>query len=161
MTFQRFIIFILLFNITAFGLYAQEYTDAMTPEHKQWLRDKFAKQHQAIIPKVAVADMFYGCNLERNTEPTHMPIGMLVNDVDKTLLAEKLIACLGEENIRSDTALKFGLKGCYRDLLSDLSEQDLADKMELVTGAIDKLSQEERKLSFTKCVTEQAIKYLK
>lgn len=133
----------------------------MTPEHKQWLRDKFSKQHQQIIPKVAVADMFYGCNLARNTEPTHMPIAMLINDIDKTILAEKLMACLGEDTIQSDAALNFGLKGCYLDLLSDLPEQELAKKMELVAGAIKKLSQEERKQGFTKCVTEQAIKYLK
>ncbi len=158
---QCLVVLAFLSNFLVVYANAQEHTNTMTSEHKQWLRDKFSKQHQEIIPKVAVADIFYGCNMERKTEPTHMPIEMLVNKLDKTVLAEKLTSCLGEETIQSDTALKFGLTSCYRDLLSDLPEQELVEKMELVNGAISKLSQEERKKSFTKCVTEQAIKYLK
>lgn len=144
-----------------FSLSAQEHTNDMTAEHKQWLRDKFSRQHQEITPKVAVADMFYGCNLARKSQPTHMPIDMLINKVDKATLAEQLTNCLGEQNLQSEEALNFGLIGCYTDQLSLLPEQEQAQKMQLVRRAIASLSRQERQKSFTKCVTEQAIKYLK
>ncbi len=160
MPFMRFFSYLFIVSISSFSCFAQEHTSAMTSEHKKWLRDKFSVQHQNIIPKVAVADMFYGCNLVRKTDPTHMPLAMLITKIDKTALAEKLTSCLGEQNIQSEDALNFGLVGCYTDQLSNLPEQEMHQKMQLVHRAINKLSREERQKSFTKCVTEQAIKYL-
>ena len=161
MSFIPKITFGLFIYAMVFNAISQEHTNPITPEHKKWLKDKFSIQHQQIMPKVAVADMFYGCNLSRNTEPTHVPLKMLIEKIDKNSLAQKLSTCLGEQTLQSDEALNFGLIGCYSDHFSALSEQDRKEKLELVHGAITRLSKEERQKSFTKCVTEQAIKYLK
>ncbi|MFD2165454.1 hypothetical protein ACFSJY_04180 [Thalassotalea euphylliae] len=134
--------------------------ETMTEEHKRWLKEKFAAKHQALIPKVAVADMFYGCNTVRKTDPVPYQVPDIIRKMDKNLLAEKLKLCLGEETPQSDNALNFGLVGCFNDQLSELSDKERMEKMELVESAILRLSREQRQQSFTKCVTEQAIRYL-
>lgn len=157
-----FVLLCSLFTFSvSFPMTAQEQSSGMTPDHEQWLKNKFSAQHQEIIPKVAVADMFYGCNLARKTEPTNMPFDMLINKVSKPELAEKLDRCLDQDKLNSEQALNFGLIGCYTDIMYALPEQDRKEKMVLVKRAINKLSRAERQKSFTKCVTEQAIKYLK
>ncbi|REL28476.1 hypothetical protein DXX93_19150 [Thalassotalea euphylliae] len=133
----------------------------MTDAHKAWLMDEFAPKHQALIPKVAVADMFFGCNLERKVDPVPYQLGKIIEQMDKGLLAEKLSACLAGENAQSDAALNFGLVGCFHDQFSELSDADREKRMTLVTNAISRLSREQRQKSFTKCVTEQAIRYIK
>ncbi|WP_448553759.1 hypothetical protein [Thalassotalea montiporae] len=159
MAFRSFKIFIscsaLLF---ANNGYAQS---EMTEEHKAWLMKEFAPKHQALIPKVAVADMFFGCNLKRKIDPVPYQLGQIIEQMDKGLLAEKLSTCLQGENAQSDTALNFGLVGCFHDQFAKLSDADREKRMALVENAISRLSREQRQKSFTKCVTEQAIKYIK
>ena len=133
----------------------------ISDEHKAWLMKEFAPKHQALIPKVAVADMFYGCNLARKIDPIPYQLAQIIEQMDKGLLAEKLTACLGEETPQSDTALNFGLVGCFTDQFAELNDADRQKKMALVENAISRLSREQRQKSFTKCVTEQAIKYIK
>jgi len=132
----------------------------MSEQHKQWLKNEFADKHQAIIPKVAVADMFYGCNLVRNIDPIPYQVSQIIKQMDKNKLADKLNQCLNGDTPQSDSALNFGLVGCFTDQLSALSKAERSEKMELVAGAIGRLSREQRQKSFTKCVTEQAIKYI-
>ncbi len=36
--------------------------------HNDWLKKRFSKQHQQLIPIVAVADIFYSCNKARRTD---------------------------------------------------------------------------------------------
>ena len=135
--------------------------EEITEQQKKWLTETFSRQHQELMPKVAVADMFYGCNRVRKSDAAILSVPVLVTKISKEALAEKLEYCLKEDKLNSDVALNFGLVGCFTDQLSDLTEKDRNDKMVLVENAIKRLSREERQKSFTKCVSEQAIKYIK
>ena len=135
-------------------------TEDATQSHDLWLKNQFAEKHQDILPKVAVADMFYGCNVERKFDPIPYQVKQLIQKMDKSLLADKLQQCLGDEKVNSESALNFGLVGCFTDQLSALPKKERHEKMALVQGAISRLSREERHKSFTKCVTKQAIKYI-
>ena len=129
--------------------------------HNEWLKARFGKQHQALIPVVAVADMFFMCNQARKTDNTSYQLSFLINQMDKNTLAEKLDHCLGEDNVKSDVALNFGLEACFQEQVSHLPEVEREQKMMLVKKAIASLSLTERERSFTQCVTEQSIHYLK
>lgn len=126
-----------------------------------WLKMRFSKQHEELIPVVAVADMFFSCNRARKTDEQNYQLKDLVQKMDKGVLAEKLADCLGEDNMQSEAALNFGLLGCFHDQLAHLPEQEKKQKMKLVKQAIASLSRSERQRSFTQCVTEQSIHYLK
>jgi hypothetical protein len=129
-------------------------------EHNAWLKKKFGGQHQKLIPIVAVADMFYACNIERKVDPIDYQLTDLILTMDKNRLAEKLTLCLGDDSIKSGVAINFGLLGCFHDQLAHLSQVERQQKMLLVKNAIHALSNDERKKSLTQCVTEQAIHYL-
>lgn len=129
--------------------------------HNEWLKQRFSKQHQALIPIVAVADIFFSCNKVRKVEPKSYQLNELITQMDKNVLAEKLANCLGEDTMQSDTALNFGLFGCFHQQLAHLPKAEREQKMTLVKQAISSLSHDERKKSFTQCVTEQSIHYLK
>lgn len=129
--------------------------------HNEWLKKRFSKQHQQLIPIVAVADMFFSCNQARKTEKIDYPLSFLINQMDKNTLAEKLGNCLGKDTMQSDVALNFGLFGCFEEQLAHLPKTEREQKMHLVKQAVSSLSHEERKKSFTQCVTEQSIHYLK
>jgi hypothetical protein len=126
-----------------------------------WLTERFQDQHRELIPIVAVADIFFSCNKERKVDVVEYTLGDLVTKMDRDVLAEKLILCLKEDTMQSDIALNFGLFGCFHQQLAHLSAAERQQKMILVKKAISNLSHEERKKSFTQCVTEQAIHYLK
>jgi len=127
----------------------------------EWLKKRFSKQHQQLIPVVAVADMFFSCNQVRKVDGVEYELSYLITQMDKNTLAEKLGACLGDDTMQSDTALNFGLFGCFHQQLAHLPKAERAQKMQLVKQAVSSLSHEERKKSFTQCVTEQSIHYLK
>ncbi|KGJ91624.1 hypothetical protein [Colwellia psychrerythraea] len=129
--------------------------------HNEWLKKRFSKQHQALIPVVAVADMFFSCNQVRKTDKVDYNLKHLITEMDKNILAEKLANCLGGDAMQSDTALNFGLFGCFQQQLAHLPKTEREQKMLLVKQAVSSLSHEERKKSFTQCVTEQSIHYLK
>jgi len=129
--------------------------------HNEWLKQRFSKQHQALIPIVAVADIFFSCNKARKVEPKSYQLNELITQMDKNVLAEKLANCLGEDTMQSDTALNFGLFGCFHQQLAHLPKAEREQKMTLVKQAVSSLSHDERKKSFTQCVTEQSIHYLK
>jgi hypothetical protein len=63
--------------------------------------------------------------------------------------------------MKSDVALNFGLFGCFQAQLAHLPKAERDQKMILVKQAVSSLSHSERKKSFTQCVTEQSIHYLK
>ncbi|WP_440877178.1 hypothetical protein [Thalassotalea sp. PLHSN55] len=130
-------------------------------KNEQWLKERFYEQHQKLIPVVAVADMFYACNLERKVDDNNHPISYLVNKMDKQLLAEQLQKCLAGDDLKSDVAINFGLKGCFHEQLAELPEAERQQKFKLVKQAIGSLSKEQRQQSLTQCVTDQAISYLK
>lgn len=153
---KNFIAFWLLFTV-GFGINAEE----MTAEHKQWLKDKFSAQHEKLIPIVAVADMFFACNQVRKIDQNNYQVKALITQLGRNELAIKLSDCLAGEPPNSDVALNFGLIGCFHEQLKDLPEADRAVKEKLVRQAIAKLSKQERQKSFTQCVTDQAIGYLK
>jgi ABC-type thiamine transport system substrate-binding protein len=129
--------------------------------HNEWLKKRFSKQHQQLIPVVAVADIFFSCNKARQTDNTDYTLDFLINQMDKNTLAEKLTSCLGVDTMQSDVALNFGLFGCFHEQLSHLPKIEREQKMTLVKQAVSLLSHEERKKSFSQCVTEQSIHYLK
>lgn len=129
-------------------------------EHQQWLKDQFSAKHQALIPVVAVADMFHGCNQARKSEPVNYQVKDLVTRVGRDKLAQMLSICLAEDSPKSDVALNFGLVSCFSEQFSHLPKTERAEKMALVTKSIKQLPRAERQKSFTLCVTEQAIQYL-
>ncbi|PKI13184.1 hypothetical protein [Colwellia sp. 12G3] len=129
--------------------------------HNDLLKKRFSKQHQQLIPIVAVADIFFSCNQARQTDKANYSLHFLINQMDKNTLAEKLGNCLGEDTMQSEVALNFGLFGCFHEQLSHLPKAENEQKMKLVKQAVSSLSHEERKKSFTQCVTEQSIHYLK
>ncbi len=133
----------------------------MSTEHENWLKDRFSQQHEQLLPIVAVADMFFACNLERKVDQRNFDVASLITKMDRNELAENLQSCLQGELPNSDTALNFGLIGCFHEQIKELPESDRAIKEKLVRQAIAKLSKEERQKSFTQCVTDQAIGYLK
>ena len=149
--------------VNAFSGYAQK-NDLVqsdpTAEHNAWLKKQFSEQHQNLIPIVAVADMLYACNQERKIEPVSYKLDELILNMDKNRLAEKLILCLNEDNMQSEVALNFGLLGCFHEQLAHLPDVERQQKMALVSKAIKSLSRNERKKSFTQCVSAQAIHYL-
>jgi hypothetical protein len=129
--------------------------------HNEWLKKRFSDQHQQLIPVVAVADIFFSCNKIRKTDKADYSLSFLINKMDKNTLAEKLASCLGDDIMQSDVALNFGMFGCFHEQLAHLPQTEREQKMHLVKQAVSALSHEERKKSFTQCVTEQSIHYLK
>lgn len=129
-------------------------------EHNAWLKKKFGEQHKKIIPVVAVADIFYACNIERKVDLIDYQLNELILKMDRNRLSQKLALCLGDETIQSDVAINFGLLGCFHEQLAHLPKVERQQKMLLVKSAIHALSSNERKKNFTQCVTEQAIHYL-
>ncbi|MFT6195497.1 MAG: hypothetical protein ACJASU_002415 [Cognaticolwellia sp.] len=65
------------------------------------------------------------------------------------------------ESPKSDTALNYGLKACFYEQFDQLSLVEKQQKMAVVTQIIATLSRSERQKSFTQCVTDQAIHYLR
>ncbi|MGJ8692031.1 MAG: hypothetical protein ACSHW0_06080 [Thalassotalea sp.] len=129
--------------------------------HEQWLKEKFSAQHEALMPYVAVANIFSGCNQARKFDPINYQVKDLVLKMDKQLLSDKVIACLGADQVQSETAINFGLLACFQSQFTDLSKQQQREKMMQVAQALEVLSLDEKKKSFTECTTFQAIKYLK
>lgn len=151
---MRPLIFILSIILSS-SSYAQT---ATTPvQNPDAMVKQFSLLHQQLMPKVAVADMFYGCNLSQQKQ---FSFKELIVDMDKELLASKLMACLGDENIASDIALNFGIKACFIDQLSNLEASKKQQSLSQVDEAIAKLTKAERQKSFTQCVNNQTLKYL-
>jgi len=128
---------------------------------EQALKNRFAQQHQAMIPIVAVADMFFACNRQRHSENYDYQIDELVTKMDKGELAQKLDNCLAGESLKSDVALNFGLIGCFHSQMTKLDQKSYDEKMGQLELLLVQLPREERQKTFTKCVTEQAIYYLR
>jgi hypothetical protein len=135
-------------------------SQSQTLEMNQWLKARFGAQHQALIPIVAVADMLYSCQQQKKKAES-LTIKALITQLDKNTLAEQLITCLAGESPKSDTALNYGLKACFYEQFSHLSLAEKQQKMAVVTQTIATLSRSERQKSFTQCVTDQAIHYLR
>jgi len=161
----KIINFSLSFTVLVFlhssSLFAQTDIPSMTDEHKKWLKDKFSAQHEKLIPIVAVADMFFACNQERKTDEANHQVKALITQISRNDLAEKLSVCLKGELPNSETALNFGLLGCFHEQLKELPQAEREIRKKLVHQAIARLSRVERQKSFTQCVTDQAIGYLK
>jgi len=129
-------------------------------EHDKWLKLRFSDQHKKLIPIVAVADIFFGCDKAKNNGTANYNVTELV-DMDRNLLAEKLSTCLAGESMQSDIALNYGLYGCFYEQLKHLSQDEKQEKMRIVTTSISLLGREDRQKSFSRCVTDQSISYLK
>jgi hypothetical protein len=151
-------LFLILLSTTS--LASQDKTPEQL-EHDKWLKLRFSAQHERLIPKVAVADMFFACDKAQNSGSANYQIKELVEDMDRNLLAEKLSQCLAGAKMQSDIALNYGLQGCFSEQLSSLSKKQKQEKMATVMASISSLSREERQRSFSSCVTDQAISYLK
>ncbi|MGB1262834.1 MAG: hypothetical protein ACPG52_08000 [Cognaticolwellia sp.] len=149
--------FSLLLTGISWPLYAQQ---SQTLDTNQWLKARFGAQHQALIPIVAVADMLYSCQKKKQVDDS-VTIKSLITELDKNTLAQQLMTCLNGASPKSDIALNYGLEGCFHEQLAGLSATEKQQKMRLVTKAIASLSRAERQKSFTQCVTDQAISYLR
>lgn len=143
---------LVLFFYSIFSL-ASEQSDAA-------LKKRFSEKHQAIMPKVAVADMFFACNRQRHSDDFDYQIEDLVNKMDKGELAEKLSLCLAGAPLKSDIALNFGLIGCFHAQMKALDQKKYDENQAKIELLLLKLSREERQKTFTKCVTDQAIYFL-
>ncbi|WP_448546953.1 hypothetical protein [Thalassotalea fusca] len=158
---MRYFIQLMLAFLINFQVIASQEDVEMDAEHKMWLQEKFSDQHQSLIPIVAVADMYFACNRDRNIEPARYPVAKLVMQTDKDELAQKLSHCLGKQTVKSEVAVNYGLQGCFEEQLSRFPKKEKQQKMALVNKAIASLSLEEKQKSFSKCVTQQAIRYLR
>lgn len=147
----------LLTVISSMELHAEQ---SQTLEMNQWLKARFGAQHEALIPIVAVADMLYSCQQQKQIGQ-NLTIKALITQLDKNTLAEQLMTCLAGVSPKSDVALNYGLHGCFGEQLADLPLEEQQQKMALVTKSIAALSRNERQKSFTQCVTDQAIHYLR
>ena len=139
----------------------QEQATNMSPDYQKWLKERFQNQHEKLIPIVAVADMYFACHRSRENNSKNYQVKELVTKMSREQLALKLETCLRGELPNSDTALNFGLQGCFYEQIKALPEAERKVKQKLVTQAIASLSHDERKKSFTQCVVDQAIGYLK
>ncbi|TKB46305.1 hypothetical protein [Thalassotalea mangrovi] len=132
-----------------------------TAKSQQELVQNFTEIHQNMMAKVAVADMLFGCKLEKQeVEASGSELQTYIVDTDRNSLAEQLMACIGEENIGSEMALNFGIIGCFSDQTRHLEQQEQQQKMTQVADAMKVISKEERQKSFTQCVNNQALQYL-
>lgn len=153
-----FIIKSLLIGVLSSGqVYAQQ---QQTIDRNMWLKERFGAQHQALLPIVAVADMLHGCQ-QKNQVENHKSVTLLITELDKNTLASQLITCLNGQSLKGDVALNYGLKSCFYEQFKGMSLADKQQKMMLVDMAIKELSRSERQESFTQCVTDQAIAYLR
>jgi len=162
--FMKFLTLLLILAIMpCASVFAQEQTESNNKltEHQQWLKNKFTGQHNELIPIVAVADMLFACNQANDNAYGKHSLKALITQLPKQRLAEKLSSCLAGESVNSETAINYGLLGCFHDQLDGLPEVEKRKKVKLVKSAIASLSFEERKQSFTQCVTDQSIAYLK
>ena len=125
------------------------------------LKNRFAAQHQAMIPIVAVADMFFACNRQRHSENYDYQLNELITKMDKGELAQKLDKCLAGAPLKSDIALNFGLIGCFHSQMATLDQKTYDEKMGQLELLLVQLPREERQKTFTKCVTDQAIYFLR
>ncbi|WNC68314.1 hypothetical protein RI845_17565 [Thalassotalea nanhaiensis] len=151
---MRLLSFFLLFSFSS-GLFAATQTKPANPDE---MVKQFSKMHEQLMPIVAVADMFYGCHLNKAQE--QYTLEFLINDMDKELLATKLSECLGEENLASDNALNYGIKACFSDQMSHLPDDEQQKNIEQVDNVLAELPRSERQKSFTQCVNNQTLKYL-
>jgi len=162
---MKLLFFLYIFlQISVFSVQAQQNNlieGTSKNEHNTWLKEKFSEQHNQLIPIVAVADIFITCYKQRKIGTEKYQLKQLILEMNKDLLAQKLSSCLGDDTVHSDIAINFGLLGCFSDQLSHLSKVEQMQKLKLVKKAIASLSSSERKKSFTQCVTEQAIHYLR
>ncbi len=155
-------LFILISLFFCVSSYAQTSTTAnlnnsANDQNPDEMVKQFSLLHQQLMPKVAVADMYYGCEL---TQSKQYSFRQLIIEMDKTELAEKLVACLGEETLASDRALNLGILACFIDQTNHLPEQEQQQHLEQVKNALYNLPRAERQKSFTQCVNNQTLKYL-
>ena len=136
-------------------------SEQITDTYQSWLKNKFASQHEKLLPVVAVADMFYGCNAVRQIDPKKHQVKDLIVKMDQNQLADKLIECLGKSGIKSEEAINFGLIGCFTEQFTLLKPEDKKEKLKQVNAILLTLSYPEKQKTFTKCTTMQAIDYLK
>ncbi len=129
-------------------------------KHEQWLNDQFAVQHQALIPIVMVANIFFACNQEKNFSPVPYTMKQLMKTMSRDTLAENTVACLGTNDMKSNQAVNFALKGCFHDTFIDLPASEKIKKLSAVNSALSSLSLQERQKSLTSCTTLQTIQYL-
>jgi len=94
-----------LFTLVIFLLLSQGIFAQTLNQNDQALKQRFNDKHQALIPVVAVADMFFACNRQRHSDNYDYQIIDLVKKMDKGKLAEKLANCLAGESLKSDIAL--------------------------------------------------------
>ncbi len=152
----------LLFCITLLTTFTSiSYAKNTADTNKNILQQRFIKKHQALVPVVAVADMFFACNRQRHTDSYDYQIADLVNKMDKNQLAEKLSDCLAGESLKSDIALNFGLIGCFHAQMASLNQKKYDEKMGKLELFLVKLPREQRQKTFTKCVSEQALYFIK
>ena len=149
-----------LFTLVVVLFFSQGIFAQTLNQNDQALKQRFNDKHQALIPVVAVADMFFACNRQRHSDNYDYQIIDLVKKMDKGKLAEKLANCLAGESLKSDIALNFGLIGCFHAQMSGLDQKKYDEKMGSLELLLVKLPRAERQKTFTKCVTEQAIYYL-
>jgi hypothetical protein len=160
--FQTKKLLILIFcTLISYSAIASKDKTAEQIEHDKWLKSRFSEQHKKLIPIVAVANMLFACDKAKNSASKNYQVKKLVEDMGRDSLAEKLIQCLAGENMKSDVALNFGLYGCFYEQLENLPQALKQEKMRIVGNSIASLSREERQKSFSRCVTDQAISYLK
>ena len=150
----------LAFIFSCFVISTVSYASPNNDSHEKWLKDQFSEQHQALIPIVAVANIFSGCNQIRKFDPINYQIKDLVLKMDKQVLSDKTLGCLANDKIHSEVAIDFGVLACFKQQMSHQTKAEIKEKMAQVSKALAELPLSEKKKSFTECTTYQAIEYL-
>ena len=147
-----------MLSIMLFGVATLSQASEPTPP-LMTLKQQYIKKYKQLLPKVAVADMFYGCTVATAPKTEVQAIDNLVK-MDKNALATKLMSCLKEHSLQSDTALNYGLVGCFHSQMQHLDKATYVKKMANVNQLLTTLSKPERQKSFAQCVSQQTIHFL-
>lgn len=150
-----------IFIFSSLTFYTLNVFAQTTENSEEALKQRFIEKHNAMIPVVAVADIFFACNRQRHSEDYDYQITDLVNKMERNKLAEKLSTCLAGDSLKSDVAINFGLIGCFHSQMNGLNQKMYDEKMGQLELLLLKLPRAERQKTLTKCVSEQALYFLK
>lgn len=141
-----------LFTHTPLSAQAQ---DDMNPIAKA-----YAQKHQALLPVVSVANVYVGCQQAKPNEFTQYTHKKLLNEMTQEQLGSLTLTCLDGLALKSETAIGYGIVGCFSSQFKHLANAEQNEKMAQVKALLDSLSLEQKKQSLTQCVNDQTLQLL-
>lgn len=121
---------------------------------------EYKQKHQQLIPKVLVADIYYGCIVKGKQQTPEHSLNHMISVLTKDSLAQLTLTCLGDTSIQSEQATDYGLYGCFASQMAFLEAEVFHQKMAQVDQLIETLAVKEKQKSLSQCVSDQAIAYI-